>query len=506
MAIYDQYEDQFAPNPYEQQAGAITSPQRPQVQSGPVITPMVQPQTQAQNPNPYSSVLDSVPQPQLEPNTTNAGPPVQPQTSPLTIQPQNEEIIPPGGDKPPEGEETTTTPPPPPPPPTPTGDQRTPEQRAADWAKAPGYEWIASLPDKGLSLVQSHWDWVQQDPANRSKVGADDYLLAYHFDKFPPGTDPYQSYAARARIYQQHKGYEEVSPHDVADYLEYASRKGNEGMLFTDWYYHRTLGKKGRPPGELGGYDTFLYSDANKTPRGFGPNTGQYTHPSGGGNPQPPAGGNPQTPTIYDGPGYAPGPQTGPTGNTPGGSGDPGQSEFDKIRAAIKQKGMGDIMEGERRLRSQLAALNPFADATGASGAIGQKYMSDSVTNLSAGLAQMDYDSFHKNQDRSLQRYLGDLDAGTRRYMADAGLEGARLSATAQMAAASAAAGAQMYDADLRYKLGLAGYDVQREGNWYAYNAAIFGTMPDFLRALYLYSPNAQLGNLPIFGPDFFVR
>jgi hypothetical protein len=35
------------------------------------------------------------------------------------------------------------------------------------------------------------------------------------------------------------------------------------------------------------------------------------------------------------------------------------------------------------------------------------------------------------------------------------------------------------------------------------YYASIFATMPDYLRALYLYSPNAQLDNVPFQIPDY---
>lgn len=532
------YED-YPQNPYNGEAPAYTgslgaytpgsaqlSPPPPnEGVAPPALAPPIPPQPSPTNPqNPFEDVLANIPNPYAVQEKLKTDP-----TQDRVPGPGGPQTIPPpdGGETTPPPDGGTTTPPPDggntTPPPDTTNNTPPPgetnAQRAARWAKAEGWEWLAGLPDGGESIVDGYNKWVAEDPTHRSKVTADVYMKAYHGDK-RPGQTMWDTAASRALIYSQHPGYEWVSPYDVAQYIEDMQRMGAEGneIDFPDWVAHRFTDGRSNPAAGRRGFDTYLYrSDGSLRgfPKGYTPDpTGMGTPPGAvGGPPATPNGGNPPVATTGGPSTTPPGAGTPAQPNVPGA---PTQADLDAIRQAIKNKGMLDIMEGERQLRGKLGALNPYGDVSGGVGAVGEKYMSDSVTNLSSALAGMDYETFNKNQDRALQERLGNLDADTRRYLgqlslegtkygADRGVDAAEASARGQMAAASAAAAAQRYSADINYRLGIVGADVDRERNWYQYQAAIFGTMPDWLRAMYQFSPNAQLGGLPIYGPDYFL-
>jgi hypothetical protein len=103
---------------------------------------------------------------------------------------------------------------------------------------------------------------------------------------------------------------------------------------------------------------------------------------------------------------------------------------------------------------------------------------------------QFELEKWINSNKFELERHGIDTQALTARYAADRGLEGAQAGANGMASAAQANAGASMYGDDMRYRLGLMGYDVDREKNIMGNQLGYAQLGPEYLRILYGASPD----------------
>lgn len=227
------------------------------------------------------------------------------------------------------------------------------------------------------------------------------------------------------------------------------------------------------------------------------------------------------------------GPSTG--GETPSGTdsgqqpapgGVPASGENDDHLAAVKQavreQAQREMLEQERGIRSRNAFSR--SNLSGAGDSSLATASMNAQGDLEAKLAQLEYGAYDQLQGRELQERLAKLSSEDQRYGIDTQVKIAQIQAKAQQiaaeaqaaasaaganaaqAAAEANAAAARYESDMRYKLGIAGLDVDREKNFFNFTNSQQGLVLDYLRTMYGISPDAFLNGSPWPGGNIIVN
>ncbi|MGN6187066.1 MAG: hypothetical protein ACTHQM_25805 [Thermoanaerobaculia bacterium] len=228
--------------------------------------------------------------------------------------------------------------------------------------------------------------------------------------------------------------------------------------------------------------------------------------------PPPPSTGG-ETPSGSDS-----GQQPAPGGGAPG----TGDDQLSAVKQAVREQAEREMLEQERGIRSR----NAF-NRSNLSGAGDSSLATASMNaqgDLEAKLAQLEYGAYDQLQGRELQERLAKLSSEDQRYGIDTQVKIAQIQAKAQeiaaqaqaaasaagasaaQAAAEANAAAARYESDMRYKLGIAGLDVDREKNFFSFTNAQQGLVLEYLRTMYGISPDAFLNGSPWPGGNIIVN
>jgi hypothetical protein len=264
-----------------------------------------------------------------------------------------------------------------------------------------------------------------------------------------------------------------VDPNEWAAYLASPRAPGKPGYVpFDEWkaINATTQTRFGTAGGTRSSADTIepvtrrrISATATATTNGTGTGT-----PQGNGNGGTGAGGNA---TSANGPTYQ--------------QFDPNALQMDDVIAQLRTYMDPSNKAAQDQLARQLihrSAVTGQINSGGDAAVFGDK-MGQLINEQNAQLGQMGFAAQQAALDRALQStknmndfelqkwaeankvMLGKMGIDAQRYATDKGYQAAVVSASAQQAAANASANASMYGDDIRYKLGLVGYDVDRENN-----------------------------------------
>lgn len=331
--------------------------------------------------------------------------------------------------------------------------------RARAWSKTPGYGWLTAHPEI-IAMYEADpkkegdfTEWVARSWEGLVSKG------------LVPNTPETAEYNAQARLL----GYDRWAArlkqtHGIAV-------TGAQTKAYDEWYRWATANNVPT--------QDFLtwYGDPNN------PNGGHYVPKGRNGNGRP----------LPDGSNNGQAPPPAPGSTDPTGTGAP--NSMDDLIRALRDQGREGRDMGLRQFRHE-AGLSGLND-TGAYNPALADMINKSIMNENSAIYEIINAKDEGERNRALQKYMAEIGA-------EAQIAGASAGASGAMYAADRNLEASKYSDDIRKLLGLTGFDVERENNWWQNQNNMQQTILDYLRMIYGSSPDVILGGNPIPGGDGF--
>jgi hypothetical protein len=261
-----------------------------------------------------------------------------------------------------------------------------------------------------------------------------------------------------------------------------ARAAGFTNINFTDW-----ARENGYPsPIDRGTSDAYRRWRASQNAT---PPPGDATPPPANDNPAPPANDNPP-------------PQWTPGNDYPDLQ---DRKELDALKEASRRQAELALMNRERDIRSKagFAGMNRSGAMDSALAGAGMQ----AETALQGQFAQLEHASWNAQLERDLKwvisqagndttKQVATIQAAAQRYAAEVQAQAVRDGLSSQEAIERGRLAQARYEADLRHQMGLAGLDVQREGNMMNFTQGQQQQVYDWIKFILGLDPSTQLGDI----------
>ena len=217
------------------------------------------------------------------------------------------------------------------------------------------------------------------------------------------------------------------------------------------------------------------------------PDGGHYEQPGGGGGPR--IGGGGPAPRGTRPPGGT------PPASPPAGPVAPGGNSMEDLIRSLRDQGQTGRDAALRQFRHE-AGMSGLNDQGAYNPALAD-LINKSIMNENSSIYEIINAKDEGERNRALQKYLGEIGA-------QSNVDAAGIGANASMYGADRGLEASKYSDDIRKLLGLTGFDVERENNWFNNQNNMQDNILRYLAMIYGVSPDQILGGNPIPGGDGF--